>query len=116
MHPTDHYSPNQQPVRPECTFLLDAELQVEATIASLKQHVEEVRQREVNRTRARLGELSCIQENAIESLSRGIIDHILNTPIAILRASCGNSHVLVAIATVHRIFNLGEGLLQDRLV
>jgi glutamyl-tRNA reductase len=116
MHPTDHYSPNQQPVRPERTFLPDAELQVEATIASLKQHVEEVRQREVKRTRGRLGELSRIQENAIESLSRGIIDHILNTPIAILRASCGNNHVLVAIATVHRIFNLGDGLLQDRLV
>jgi len=27
--------------------------------------------------------------------------------------AAGDSHVLVAIATVHRIFNLGEGLLQD---
>lgn len=116
MHPADHYSANQQPVRPERTFLLDAELQVEATIASLKQHFEEVRQREVKRTRGRLGELSCIQENAIESLSRGIIDQILNTPIAVLKASCVNSHFLVAIATVHSIFNLGKGLRQDRLV
>jgi glutamyl-tRNA reductase len=109
MHPADRYSPNQQPVRPERTFLLDAELQVEATIASLKQHLEEVRQREVKRTRGRLGELSCTQENAIDSLSRGIIDQILNTPITILKASCGDGHFRAAIATVHRIFNLGEG-------
>jgi glutamyl-tRNA reductase len=116
MPPADHYSANQQPVRPEGTLARDREPKVEATIASLKQYFEAVREEEVKRVRGRLGHLSSTQENAIESLSRGIIDHILNTPIAILRASCGNSHVLVAIATVHRIFNLGEGLLQDRLV
>jgi glutamyl-tRNA reductase len=116
MHPTSQCRVNHETLRPERNFVLDAESQVEAAIATLKQHFEEVRQREVKRTRGRLGELNCTQENAIESLSRGIIDQILNTPIAILRASCGNSHVLVAIATVHRIFNLGEDLLQDRLV
>ncbi|MGB8129738.1 MAG: hypothetical protein WCG81_08085 [Candidatus Angelobacter sp.] len=106
---------NQETLRPERTFALDAELQVEATIVSLKQHFDDVRQREIKRTRGRLGELSCTQKNAMESLSRGIIDQILNAPIAILRASCGNSHGLVAIATVHRIFNLGEGRRQDWL-
>jgi glutamyl-tRNA reductase len=116
MHPTSQNPVNHETLRPERNLVMDAELQVEATIASLKQHFEEVRQREVKRMRGRLGELNCTQENAIESLSCGIIDQILNTPIAVLRASCGNSHVLVAIATVHRIFNLGEDLLQDRLV
>jgi len=115
MHPNSHRL-NQETLRPDRTFVQDTELQVEATIASLKQHFEEVRQSEVKRTRGRFGELSCSQENAIESLSRGIINQILNTPIDILRASCGNSRVLVAIATVHRIFNLGGGLLQDQLV
>jgi glutamyl-tRNA reductase len=109
MHPADHYSANQQPVRPEGA--LDREPKVEATIASLKQHFEAVRQHEVKRVRGRLGELSCTQENAIESLSRGIIDQILNTPIAVLKASYGNSHFLIAIAMVHRIFNLGQGLI-----
>lgn len=47
----------------------------------------EVRQREVKHTRGRLGELSCTQENAIESLSRRIIDQILNTPIAVFKRS-----------------------------
>lgn len=116
MHPTSQYPVNQETLRPERTFVVDAELQVEATIASLKERFEEVRQREVKRMRGRLGELSGTQENAIESLSRGIIDQILDTPIAMLRASCGNSHDLIAIATVHCIFNLGDRLLQDWLV
>jgi glutamyl-tRNA reductase len=116
MHPTSQYPVNCGALPPERACVLDAESQVEATIASLKQHFEEVRQHEVKRTRGRLGELSCTQENAIESLSRGIIDQILNTPIAVLKASYGNSHFLVAIAMVHRIFNLGEGLRQDRLI
>jgi len=116
MHPVDDYPVKQAPFRPEGALTLDREPEVEATIASLRQHFEAVRQREVKRTRGRLGELSCTQENAIDSLSRGIIDQILNTPIAVLKASCGNSHFLVAIAMVHRIFNLGEGLRQDRLV
>jgi len=109
MHPADDYPVKQEPFRPEGTLTLDREPEVEATIASLKQHFEAVRQREVKRTRGRLGELSCTQENAIDSLSRGIIDQILNTPITILKASCGDGHFRAAIATVHRIFNLGEG-------
>lgn len=116
MQPTSQYRVNQEILRPERTFILDAEAQLKATIDSLKQHFEEVRQREVKRTRGRLGELSSTQENAIDSLSRGIIDQILNAPIAVLKASCGNSHFLVAMAMVRRIFNLGEGLRQDRLV
>lgn len=116
MDPTSQYRVNRETLRPERTLVMDAESQVESTIASLKQHFEEVRQHEVKRTRGRLGELSCTQENAIESLSRGITDQILNTPISFLRASCGNRHFLVAIAMVHRIFNLSEDLRQDRLV
>jgi len=116
MHPISQDPVNREAMRPERTYVLDAESQVDATIATLKQYFEEVRQREVERTRGRFGELSCTQENAIESLSRGIIDQILNTPIAALKASCGNSQFLVAIATVRRIFNLGEELRQDRLI
>ncbi len=107
---------NHETLRPGPTFALDAESQVEATIASLKHHFEEVRRSEIKHLRGRLGDLSCAQENAIESLSRGIIDQILNTPIAVLKASCGSSHFLAAIAMVHRIFNLGEGFRRNRLI
>jgi len=107
---------NHETLRPGPTFALDTESQVEATIASLKHHIEEVRRSEIKHARGRLGDLNCTQENAIESLSRGIIDQILNTPIAVLKASCGSSHFLAAIAMVHRIFNLGEGFRRNRLI
>ena len=116
MHPADRCRMNQAPSKPEGPITLDSEPELETTIALLKQHFEAVRQGEVKRVRGRLGALNSSQENAIESLSSGIIEQILNTPIAVLIESCGNSHFLVAIAMVHRIFNLSEGLRQDRLV
>jgi glutamyl-tRNA reductase len=107
---------NQEPLWPDGTLDLDYEPEMEATIASLKQHFESVRLREVNRVRGLLGQLSPTQESAIELLTHRIINQILNTPIAVLKASCGNSHFLVPIAMVHRIFNIGEGFRQDRLI
>ena len=109
MHPADHYPVNQEPLRSEGTFTLDSEPAVEATIASLKQHFEAVRQHEVKRVRGRLGQLSSTQENAIESLTHSIIDQILETPITVLEATSEDSDSLAVIETVHRVFNLSTG-------
>src|SRR5215469_9328184 len=106
MHHTDHYSVDQALLQPEDTFTLDGEPEVEATIASLKQHFETVRQLEVKRMRGRLGQLSSIQENAIESLTHGIIDKILHAPVTILKAASEDDDSPAIIQTVHRIFNL----------
>jgi glutamyl-tRNA reductase len=108
MHRADHYSANQQPVLPERTFVEDAESQVEATIASLKEHFEAVRQREVKRTRGRLGELNKTQENALESLTLAIVDHILDSPVSTLKAVSKGNDSRAVIETVHRIFSLHE--------
>ncbi len=116
MHPADDYPVKQEPFRPEGTLTLDREPEVEATIASLKQHFEAVRQREVKRTRGRLGELSSTQENAIESLTHGIIDQILKTPITVLEAASEDSDSLAVIETVHRVFNLSTGADRSHLV
>jgi glutamyl-tRNA reductase len=82
---------------------------VEATVASLKQHLEAVRQHEVKRMRGRLGQLNSVQENAIESLTHSIVDQILETPINVLKAagSRDNDSNRV-IETVRRIFSLGD--------
>jgi glutamyl-tRNA reductase len=82
---------------------------VAATVASLKQHLEAVRQHEVKRMRGRLGQLNSAQENAIESLTHSIVDQILETPINVLKAagSRDNDSNRV-IETVRRIFSLGE--------
>jgi len=111
MHPSDHYPANQQPMRPESTLALDREPEVEATIASLKQYFEAVRQHEVKRVRGRLGQLSSTQETAIESLTHSIIDQILGPPLTVLKTASEESESLLAIETVHRIFSLERQLL-----
>ena len=111
MHPADRDPVNWKPLRPEGTLTLDREPEVEATIASLKHHFEAVRQREVKRTRGRLGELSSTQENAIESLTHGIIDQFLRAPITVLKAASQDNDSLAVIEAVHRIFSLEHQLL-----
>src|SRR5258708_11700139 len=109
MHPADHYPMNHVPSQPEGTITLDSESELETTIASLKQHFEAVRQREVKPTRGRLGELSSTQENAIESLTHGIIDQILHAPITVLKAATEEGNSLAVIETVNRVFRLSMG-------
>jgi glutamyl-tRNA reductase len=106
MHPVDHYPMNQEPLRPESTLTLDPEPKLKATIASLKQHFEAVRQHEVQRVRGRLGELSSTQEHAIESLTHRIIDKILEAPITALTAVSEDNDSIAVIKTVHRVFSL----------
>jgi len=108
MHPADHYPVNQELLPSEGTLTLDSEPEVEATIASLKQHFETIRQHEVKRVRGRLGALSSTQEIAIESLTRSIIDQMLHAPVTVLKAASEDGDSLAVIQTVHRIFNLVE--------
>lgn len=81
--------------------------EIEATVASLKRHLEAVRQHEVKRMRGRLGQLNSAQENAIESLTHSIVDQILETPINVLKAVSRDNDSSV-IEIVRRIFSLGE--------
>jgi len=106
MHPAEHSPMNQQLLPPEATSTPDSKPEVEATIASLKQHFETVRQQEVKHLRGRLGQMSSSQDNAIETLTHGLIDQILHAPITVLKASAADSDSLAVIETVHRIFNL----------
>ena len=82
--------------------------EIEATVASLKQHLEDVRRHEVRRMRGRLGQLNSAQENAIESLTHSIVEQILETPINVLKAVSVDSDSNSVIETVRRIFSLGE--------
>ena len=82
--------------------------EIEATVASLKRHLEEVRHHEVKRMRGRLGQLNSVQENAIESLTHSIIDQILETPINVLKLASRDKDSNSVIETVRRIFSLGK--------
>src|ERR1700720_2178876 len=83
-------------------------LDVVPTIVSLQDHLETIRQAEIDRVRGRLGPLSAAQELAIEALTRGIVKKIMHTPISTLKASARDTEATTVIDLVRRLFNLQE--------
>lgn len=72
-------------------------------IVSLQQQLETVRMAEMERVRGKLGALTPQQEEAIESLTRGIINKIAHGPISELRKGAGNHHITDVIRRVFRL-------------
>jgi glutamyl-tRNA reductase len=83
-------------------------LEVVPTIVSLQDHLETIRQAEIDRVRGRLVPLSAGQELAIEALTRGIVKKIMHTPISTLKASARDTEATTVIDLVRRLFNLQE--------
>jgi len=84
-------------------------LDVVPTIVSLQEHLETVRQAEIDRVRGRLGMLTPEQEMAIEALSRGIINKIMHTPITTLKSVARESSESTTIVDlVRKLFNLRD--------
>jgi glutamyl-tRNA reductase len=84
--------------------VLDSE--VSGTIASLRERFEAVRRSEIHRVRGRLGNLSSDQEGVVESLSHGIIEKVLQAPVAMLLNAAAANQSGFIVETVRRIFNL----------
>jgi glutamyl-tRNA reductase len=84
--------------------VLDSE--VSGTIVSLRERFEAVRRGEIHRVRGRLGNLSSDQEDVVESLSRGIIEKVLQAPVAMLLNAAAANQSAFIVETVRRIFNL----------
>jgi len=93
-------------------------LDVVPTIVSLQEHLETVRQAEIDRVRGRLGTLSPEQELAVEALTRGIINKIMHTPITTLKSAAReSSEVTTVIDLVRRLFGLHDAtptLVEER--
>ncbi len=84
-------------------------LDVVPTIVSLQEHLETVRQAEIDRVRGRLGALTPEQEMAVEALSRGIINKIMHTPITTLKSAARESSESTTIVElVRKLFNLRD--------
>jgi glutamyl-tRNA reductase len=84
-------------------------LDVVPTIVSLQDHLETIRQAEIDRVRGRLGPLSPEQELAVEALTRGIISKIMHTPISTLKTAVSQPEATTVVDIVRRLFDL-----QDR--
>jgi glutamyl-tRNA reductase len=83
-------------------------LDVVPTIVSLQDHLETIRQAEIDRVRGRLGPLSPDQELAVEALTRGIVNKIMHTPISTLKTAARASEATTVVDLVRRLFNLQE--------
>ena len=75
-------------------------------VTSLKNRLETIRCSEIKRIGRQLGRLSPEQEVAIESLTRGIVNNIIDDPISRLeKVACGDDASAV-IGIVIRLFDL----------
>jgi glutamyl-tRNA reductase len=81
-------------------------LDVVPTIVSLKDHLETIRQAEIDHVRGRLGPLSPEQESAVEALTRGIINKVMHTPITMIKSAAREAEATTVIDVVRRLFNL----------
>ena len=83
-------------------------MDVVPTIVSLQDHLETIRQAEIDRVRGRLGPLTPDQEQAIERLTHGIVNKIMHTPISTLKTAARESEATTVIDLVRRLFNLQD--------
>lgn len=83
-------------------------------IVSLQDHLENIRQAEIDKVRGRLGPLSPEQELAVEAMTKGIVNKVLHTPITALKSAARESRADkgkaseadTLIELLRRIFNL----------
>jgi glutamyl-tRNA reductase len=81
-------------------------LNVVPTIVSLQDHLETIRQAEIDRVRGRLGPLTPDQEIVIDQLTKGIVNKIMHTPINTLKTAARESEATTVIDLVKKLFNL----------
>ncbi len=80
--------------------------EVTPTIVSLQQQLEGLRQAELERVRGKLGALTPEQEEAVEALTRGLINKIAHGPITELRRHAQQPNGFPAIDLIRRVFRL----------
>ncbi|HZT36827.1 MAG TPA: glutamyl-tRNA reductase [Bryobacteraceae bacterium] len=82
--------------------------EIAPTIVSLQEQLDQLRIAEIQRVRARLGQLTPEQEEAIESLTRGIVNKIAHGPISELRRQAIEPDGHHFVSVIRRVFRLGD--------
>jgi glutamyl-tRNA reductase len=82
--------------------------EVAPTIVSLQEQLEQVRSHEIERMRARLGQMTPQQEEALEAITRGIINKIAHGPITELRRTASHPDGAHLPDLIRRLFRLGN--------
>lgn len=91
------------------------ERDVAPTIVSLQEQLEDIRKDVLARYRGKLGTMTREQEEAIEAITRGIINKVAHGPISEMRRQAARARVeggapeeAELVSAVRRIFHLGE--------
>jgi len=82
--------------------------EVTPTIVGLQEQLEQIRTGEVERVRRRYGPFTAQQEEALEALTRGIINKIAHGPISELRSQAGKPEGHHVIAAIRKAFHLRD--------
>jgi glutamyl-tRNA reductase len=83
--------------------------EVTPTIISLQEQLESLRIAEIERVRGKLGALTPQQQEAVEALTRGIINKIAHAPITEMRLRANDPDGIQLMHMIRKIFKLGEG-------
>jgi glutamyl-tRNA reductase len=86
-------------------------LDVVPTIVSLQEQVETIRQAEIDKARGRLGALTPDQEQAIDAMTRGIVNKILHAPVTTLKSAARSKEAAestTVIELIRKLFRLDK--------
>jgi glutamyl-tRNA reductase len=82
--------------------------EVTPTIVGLQEQLEQIRAGELEKVKRRMGPLTPQQEEALEALTRGIINKIAHGPISELRLQAGKPEGVHVIAAIRKAFHLQD--------
>jgi glutamyl-tRNA reductase len=82
--------------------------EVTPTIVSFQEQLEQIRSGELDRVRRRYGPFTPQQEEALEALTRGIINKIAHGPISEIRSQAGQPEGHHVIAAIRKAFHLQD--------
>ena len=82
--------------------------EVAPTIVSLQEQFESYRRGEIERQRGKLGPLTPQQEEAIEAITRGLVNKIAHGPISELRRQASDPAGVHVMNLVRKLFRLGD--------
>jgi len=82
--------------------------EVTPVIVGLQEQLEQMRLAEIARLRGKFGTLTPQQEEALESLTRGLVAKIAHGPISELRRQAGQPEGLAIIDAIRKVFRLED--------
>jgi glutamyl-tRNA reductase len=83
--------------------------EVTPTIITLQEQLAALAAHEIERNRAKLGNLTPQQEEAIQLITRGIVNKVAHGPITELRKQAADEGGVHLVNMVRKLFRLGEG-------